>query len=190
MAFRSSGGTSGIYQGQDTAIDTAIKLSKGPDPEYYERSAQIRIAEGELDNAISYLDRAMSAAGSDDEKVIYLLEKVKALSFAGKADEGEKIIRDEYEKNSENALYYYSLIDNLSDQGKKDDIEKLIHDKNLPESLASLIRVYSGIYGKPDEGAVESALSNLHNDIHQNDFNLILSQILFDAMLATAGKDE
>ena len=174
----------------ETAIDSAIKLSKTPDPEYYERSAQIRIAEGDLDNAISYLDRAMGAASSDDEKVIYLLEKVKALSFAGKADEGEKILRDEYQKNSENALYYYSLIDNLSDQGKKEEIEQLIHDKSLPESLATLIRVYTGIYEKPDEDAVESALSSLHDDINQNDFNLTLSQILFDAMLASAGKEE
>ncbi len=172
------------------AIDSAIKLSKQPDPEYYERSAQVRIAEGDIENAISFLDRAMGAAISDDEKVIYLLEKVKALSFVGKADEGEKILRNEYEKNTDNALYYYSLIDNLSDQGKKDEIEQLIHDKNLPESLSTLIRVYTGIYEKPDEDAVESALSSLHDDINQNDFNMTLSQILFDAMLASAGTDE
>jgi hypothetical protein len=50
--------------------------------------------------------------------------------------------------------------------------------------------VYTGIYEKPDEDAVESALSSLHDDINQNDFNMTLSQILFDAMLASAGTDE
>lgn len=173
-----------------TAIDTAIKLSKQPDPEYYERSAQIRIAQGDLEDAISLLDRSMSVAGSDDERVVYLLEKVKALSFAGKADEGEKILRDEYGKNSENALYYYSLIDNLADQGKKEEIEQLINERSLPKSLATLIRVYTGLYENPDENAVESALSSLHDEINQSDFNLTLSQVLFDAMLASASKGE
>ncbi|MEM0157395.1 MAG: hypothetical protein QXN26_04945, partial [Thermoplasmataceae archaeon] len=170
----------------ENAIDTAIRLSKQADSEYYERSAQIRIAGGDLENAISSLDLAMNAAGSDEERVIYLLEKVKAMSFAGKADEGERILRDAYEKNSENALYYYSLVDNLSDQGKKDDIEQLIKERNLPDSLATLIRVYTGIYEKPDESSVESSLSSLHDDINQNDFNLTLSQILLDALMASA----
>ncbi len=174
----------------ENAIDTAIKLSKQADSEFFERSAQIRIAGGDLEKAIASLDMAMDAARSDEEKVIYLLEKVKAMSFAGKADEGEKILRDAYEKNSENALYYYSLIDNLSDQGKKDDIEQLIKVRNLPDSLATLIRVYTGIYENPDESSVESALSSLHDDISQSDFNLALSQILLDALMANAARDE
>lgn len=173
------------------SIDLAIEHQINPDPEFYERSAQLYALTGNYDKSLEDIDRAANLAASEDELQSYLLQKGKILMMSGNDQGALDLFTTLSSEKPDEAMYLFGLIDVLSDMKRFNDIENMISDRQFTEGLSKMIRAYAGIesLNNADMNS-EAFLNSLTTDLKDRPLEWNLLFIIMNAMIMDEDQED